>query len=150
MGMKECPKCKIKKSLSDFNKSSNRVDGLQRICKLCSRAADKKSYLETKTNNPRIRLDRNNKVRIKRLNWVNEFKKEGCKKCGELRYYVLDFHHLDPSQKDFDIACGGFGYEKLEQEIKKCVLLCSNCHREFHHKERNEYITIEEYLSKQV
>lgn len=32
-------------------------------------------------------------------------------------------------------------------EIQKCILLCSNCHREFHYFEKENGITIEEYLA---
>lgn len=47
---------------------------------------------------------------------------------------ALEFHHLDPSKKSFTI-----GDEKthksqkyIEKEIKKCILICANCHAEEH------------------
>jgi ribosomal protein L30E len=49
----------------------------------------------------------------------------------------LQFHHIDPSQKDFNI--GGRGstraWETIKAEIEKCILLCANCHAEEHYKE---------------
>ena len=50
---------------------------------------------------------------------------------------VYDFHHLDPAQKDFAISTQGrcHSWEKIEAELKKCVLLCSNCHRKRHNKQ---------------
>lgn len=46
---------------------------------------------------------------------------------------ALDFHHLDPNKKDFNIADGSvLKWEKLVEEVKKCILLCCRCHREIH------------------
>ena len=63
-----------------------------------------------------------------------EYKGGVCEDCGYSKCIAaLDFHHLDPSQKDFSI--GGTNYHKLEAlkpELDKCVLLCANCHRERH------------------
>ena len=45
---------------------------------------------------------------------------------------ALEFHHIDPSQKTFGIAAKGYtnGWDKMKAELDKCVLLCSNCHKE--------------------
>jgi 5-methylcytosine-specific restriction endonuclease McrA len=56
-----------------------------------------------------------------------------CELCGYRRYQgALQFHHLDPSQKDFTISRGGVtrAFQELRSEAQKCVLLCSNCHAE--------------------
>lgn len=45
----------------------------------------------------------------------------------------LTFHHLDPDSKSFDISGSHCKSEKLiEEELKKCVLLCQNCHHGIH------------------
>jgi len=44
---------------------------------------------------------------------------------------AFDFHHLDPVEKDFVISAKT-SWETIEPELKKCVLLCANCHREVH------------------
>jgi hypothetical protein len=57
-----------------------------------------------------------------------------CGICGYSRYYgALELHHLEP--KDKKIAFGQHtanpaAWDKLVLEAKKCVLLCSTCHRE--------------------
>jgi hypothetical protein len=51
--------------------------------------------------------------------------------CGYAKYLAaLEFHHLDPEQKEFGIAQAGVtrSLEKCQAEADKCVLLCSNCH----------------------
>jgi hypothetical protein len=48
---------------------------------------------------------------------------------------ALELHHVNPDEKDFT-----FGYlmascrnwKIIYEEIAKCILLCSNCHREIH------------------
>lgn len=56
-----------------------------------------------------------------------------CIKCGYDRCLkALEFHHLDPSKKDFTISNDHFKLKEAIEEVKKCVLLCSNCHKELH------------------
>jgi DNA-binding XRE family transcriptional regulator len=45
---------------------------------------------------------------------------------------ALDFHHLDPKEKDFTVSQGIKSWSKIVEELKKCVLLCCRCHREVH------------------
>jgi hypothetical protein len=52
-------------------------------------------------------------------------------KCNE----ALEMHHLDPSKKDFSfgaIRANPSSWLKIVEELKKCILLCANCHREIH------------------
>lgn len=61
---------------------------------------------------------------------------------------MLDYHHRDPQEKDFTIGRLKKGArEVLQAEIDKCVVLCANCHREFHYLEKEQNLTIDEYLS---
>jgi transposase len=56
-----------------------------------------------------------------------------CRLCGYDRCAAaLEFHHLDPAVKEFGVAQGGMArsIERLRAEVRKCVLLCSNCHAE--------------------
>lgn len=48
---------------------------------------------------------------------------------------VLEFHHVDPSQKDFHwgtINGNIRSWKTITAEMSKCVCLCSNCHKEVH------------------
>ena len=65
-----------------------------------------------------------------------------CQICGlEDDPCVYDFHHLDPGEKSFTISqlIGKYSGKieqlaRLEDELKKCILLCSHCHRKLHLK----------------
>jgi hypothetical protein len=58
-----------------------------------------------------------------------------CSKCGyNANLAALEFHHLQ--DKDFGLdsrTISNTTKEALEKELSKCILLCSNCHRELHH-----------------
>lgn len=78
-----------------------------------------------------------------------------CALCGK-KYpeYVYDFHHIDPSTKEFGISENGLtqSKEKTFQEAKKCVMLCGNCHRIVHHENISSFLYAvepnkEEYLN---
>lgn len=63
-----------------------------------------------------------------------------CSKCGENHPSCMEFHHLDPAEKDLHVSHGalhGWGIERIKREIEKCVVLCSNCHRKLHWEEGN-------------
>ena len=60
-----------------------------------------------------------------------------CRVCGYNKcVHALDFHHVDPATKEFHISKAGNtrGIETLRKEAAKCILLCSNCHRELENR----------------
>lgn len=133
MQTKKCTKCGRILPITEFN-WRNKAKGTRRSeCKYCHSDYMKQKYQEKK-------------------NLVQEIKSScACAKCGETRGYVLDFHHIDPSEKNETIArltSNTSNINKVYDEIKKCIVLCANCHREFHYlQERNEDFTIEDYLN---
>jgi len=75
-----------------------------------------------------------NRRSIKRRQLFEEMKMSCGGKCSMCGYNkcidALDFHHINPLNKKK--LSKHPTYEKLKEEVKKCVLLCSNCHREVH------------------
>lgn len=62
-----------------------------------------------------------------------EYKGGKCIKCNYNKCNAaLEFHHLDPNEKDFDISNFSYSFDRLKKEADKCILVCSNCHREIH------------------
>jgi hypothetical protein len=57
-----------------------------------------------------------------------------CLACGFCKYQVsLDIHHLDPTTKDPNFqTMRGWTWTKIMAELKKCILLCRNCHAAVH------------------
>lgn len=55
-----------------------------------------------------------------------------CKDCGYDDWRILEFDHLPKYKKHKDISSlisGGYSIKRLEEEIKKCDIVCPNCHR---------------------
>lgn len=145
--LRYCKKCDSHKPLTKeyWHKRSSRKDGWEFYCKECVKKTTLANYNKNKEAwNKTTR--KNKKLQRQR---INEYKDSlSCSKCGESRNWLLDFHHQDPSQKDFQISQGErFGWEKVKNEIEKCIPLCSNCHRDFHYQEKKNNIDIKEYLS---
>lgn len=70
---------------------------------------------------------------VNKLELVN-YKGGKCSCCDYDRYIgALEFHHVDPNSKDFNLCNKKtYSFESIKNEIDKCILLCSNCHREIH------------------
>ena len=132
METKICTKCNQELPINDFNWRDKKKGTRRSECKYCHTKYMKEMY-ETKRS------------------IVSDIKSQmKCKKCGENRYYVLDFHHLNPSEKETTVArmvSNNYQLEKTLQEIEKCIVLCSNCHRECHYLNDNCDITIDDYLN---
>lgn len=67
----------------------------------------------------------------KKLYVWNYLKENPCVKCGEPDPIVLEFNHIDPKQKFKGVAelAHNGTFEQLETEIKKCEVMCANCHK---------------------
>jgi len=144
---KTCKRCNQIKSITDFPLNSPDKKGRRYYmskCKKCMTESVKPYVKKYMKENPERAKQYDKNTRIKRKKILNDLKISGCVKCKDIRSYVLDFHHLDPSKKDIAISDGSI--KQILAEKDKCILLCSNCHREFHYLEKIKNIKIEEYL----
>jgi transcription elongation factor Elf1 len=89
-------------------------------------------YLKNKPKRMQGQKDKRGKAK----KWLAEYKKSlACLVCGEDEGVCLDFHHLDETKKSFTISTAvgrTASIDDVLQELEKCVVLCSNCHRKFH------------------
>ena len=109
-------------------------------CKQCNRIyqKDKKKGHVGNTCNSCIMRNRILRVKTKLV----KLKGGKCVICGYNKCIkALEFHHIDPQQKRFEISpcLGNTSLAVLIEEINKCMLVCSNCHRELEYKQ-NLYI----------
>lgn len=107
-----------------------------RMIKTCPRHGDTEfsgeARLRCKKCNVETVVRRRKKMKVMAL----EYKGGSCEKCGyNSCSSALEFHHEDPEFKEFGICESGNtrSWEKLKNELDKCVLLCANCHREAHY-----------------
>lgn len=142
-----CRKCGRELPKEMFN-LKNRNSGLrQTICRDCLVEYRKEIYDRLYPENRERRLvnRKENEAKCLTTKLVLEHKIRGCCCCGEKDPYCMEFHHLDPSTKKFNIGDAlDHKYNDVEDELKKCIVLCANCHRKLHNKYDGD---IEELLS---
>ncbi len=124
--MKNCAVCKVEFQPKTWN------------AKLCSLECRVKYYKRTPKGLANWYKARKRYVSNWRRNTkikAIEYMGGKCKLCGYNRYVgALEFHHLDPNKKDFSISSSGDcrSWKSIQAELDKCIILCSNCHREVH------------------
>lgn len=135
-----CSKCKKEKSTNDFHRSSTRKTGCQSTCKECCKIYNKETYKNYYKNNKVFLVEKNNQFKLRCLEAVNTIKSSyGCLFCKENNPCCLDFHHVNKEDKIDGISrlLHSHDVKQLIEEINKCVVVCSNCHRKLHAKQIN-------------
>jgi hypothetical protein len=63
-----------------------------------------------------------------------------CTQCDESHPATLDFHHItrDPTNRKVHLLAANCSWKAIQEEMKKCVVLCANCHRKHHAEEHKE------------
>lgn len=136
-----CGACKIEfPETTEFfatrkRKRKNKIE-FQWQCKQCQKKYRKFHY----ENNKQKYILKAKINRQKSVDNFQDFKRTlKCNRCEESRWWLLDFHHTDPDKKEGEISflLRKVSKEKLFEEISKCEVLCSNCHRDLHYKENH-------------
>lgn len=119
--------------LSKMQDRYNECKNLSIVSKEFGVSINRLKLLNRRTPRTNYELLRNRRYRIKDL--LVEYKGSKCQICGYNKCLsALEFHHLDPNEKDFNISSNMkyANLEKLKKEVDKCILVCANCHREIH------------------
>lgn len=137
METQHCTKCHKTKSIDEFAFRDKKKNIRRKTCKVCQRKYDNAAYKNNKKRRKDIKENKR-KRKLEKSQYIQYIKENNkCKICGDSRWYVLDFHHRDQKEKDFNISNMRFeSMETVKMEIDKCDILCSNCHRELHYFER--------------
>lgn len=111
-----CKKCDYVGDVQSFP-LANTLKGVEYRRHICVKCC-------TKNKKARLRTIRESYYAIK--------KAAQCADCGNDDFRVLEFDHIDQSTKSFNVSDGlsrGYLLAALLTEIKKCRVLCANCHR---------------------
>lgn len=155
-----CRKCGEDKPIDDYyvDKAGYR----RKICKQCVikqsrinnlKAGEKRREYEKQYH--KAHRDRRRKRDAEYKDRINNLKTP-CIKCGETRLHVLDFHHIKPAEKAFNInrKTAKSDFNIIANEITKCVCMCRNCHAEYHYfygqNPDDPVGTLEEYIGRKL
>jgi hypothetical protein len=158
VSQKRCSKCNEIKAILCFPSRRGSKDGRDYRCRDCHRLSAKLSSMKYPERRKKYRQEyyiknkhheneKNRRTREKhREQWSVEISKRGLNKCLICGYdksmVALDFHHIDPTTKDYriahltNLACTS---ERLK-ELDKCVVLCANCHRIEHWQKKGKSV----------
>ena len=132
--MKHCLRCDESKSELEFHWKIKDVKR-QYTCKDCFKGIHAKWY----QRNKRKASDRSKRLRNKSEDWLREQKNSPCMDCGNVFHpEAMDFDHVRGKKISVlaSTARKGWGIHRIKEEIEKCDLVCSNCHRVRTYKRR--------------
>lgn len=125
---KRCSRCKEQFPLSSFYKNNSRKDGLGSQCRACTNLSSKEHYRRHKPDY----LQRNKRTRRRQRTAILDIKSSSpCTDCGQKFHpFIMEFDHREPETKVFPIGrLGGRIGKQIRDEMKKCDLVCANCHK---------------------
>jgi hypothetical protein len=133
--MKKCSKCLLNKDESEFNKKTKKL--FQPYCKSCQKVYHSEYYNNNKSNYAK----KNKKLKRRNVEFIyNYLLSHPCIDCKESDPIVLDFDHQGNKFKNVTLmALQTYSLEQLKDEISKCEVRCSNCHRRKTAKERDYF-----------
>lgn len=124
---RKCTKCNIYKEISNFYKKQK-----GRCSSWCIECFNKGTYQYQSDRATARKL-----LLVKRLGG----------KCSICNYNknlaVLCFHHINDKTKSFELdarSLGNMSQKNINEEVKKCILLCHNCHGEIHYPHFNNLV----------
>ncbi len=125
---KICSRCNLSKPIKEFNFRNKLKGSRHSYCRDCGKIYTRSHY----KNNKQQYLKRNLRAFKKRRDFIHQSKSKPCADCGvQYPYYVMDFDHREDEIKEHQL--NQVAYLKMEiikNEIAKCDVVCSNCHRE--------------------
>jgi hypothetical protein len=163
--LKKCIKCGKRKPVTDFLLKDPENGWREKKCRDCKRASieswrkksGERDYILRRERklakeiskeivrrraDPAVIRDKARQSRLDRYEAYNKYKDKPCEDCGR-RFppCVMDFHHVKGPKLGtvaYMWMSRKYSMHLLEEEMAKCVLICSNCHRIRHHTSDTE------------
>jgi 5-methylcytosine-specific restriction endonuclease McrA len=141
-----CSQCKIEKTLSKefFNTRDKLEKKFRTDCKECqhlkqnSAYQKKREYYKQATKKHRKKLRSDNQ----HLLW-DYYSTHPCVMCGETNPIVLELDHLGDKKYNISDIIYCHTWISVQKELKKCQVLCANCHKKKTAKDYGWYLYIE-------
>ena len=138
--MKVCSQCHLEKPLLDFNRKGK---GLQPWCRECNRLRSRQYYRDNSDAHRALIKANKKKYSTRNRAFIIEYLNEHPCSCGESDIRTLQFDHLGNKTKAISAMLRDTcSIEALKDEIKKCQVLCANCHSKKTCTEANWYKNI--------
>lgn len=129
--------CGDDKPLSEYHPNKQCSGGVVGTCKPCSMIRVKKWYKDNQYRRQELKNVRNKEKKLKAI----EFLGGKCLDCkNTYPSCAYDFHHISGEKEMNPSQAIAGSFEKAKEELKKCVLLCANCHRIRHFGEDTHYV----------
>lgn len=129
--MKTCNTCKQEKEDSSFSCKIKSKNILANKCKVCHSDYVKEHYLANKKSYKARATKTNLAAKKRNRQVVDDLKKIPCMDCGNSYDPIcMDFDHLsDKTMSVSKLSSQPYSLERINNEISKCEIVCSNCHR---------------------
>ena len=123
-GFKRCTKCgEVKPATTEYFRAARTgLGGIDAACKTCQ-SAQQRERRAVNGYRPWPKKERQREA-------FDAWRSAGCVVCGMTLVKAIDAHHVDPREKDYNIAraLGQLTDEELAAELEKCVPICRNDH----------------------
>lgn len=130
---KTCKMCNIEKEDEEFYKKKDGYKGLASYCKPCYREYGKAHYSRNSDKYRPMYSKKQEEYKAINIEYITNYKlAHGCTYCDEKDICCYDFHHLRDKSFNISQKLVRSTLQRIIEEIEKCVVVCSNCHRKLH------------------
>lgn len=140
MELRICTICKKGKPASEYNKKSNRKDGLQTHCRECNRESARRYYADNREKHiGESKKTRQARRRDNHAKMIEFLSQQQCADCGFSHILVLEFDHLKDKRANISRMLCTYPWATILLEIEKCDIVCRNCHAIRTHQRQDSY-----------
>lgn len=137
-GARTCCSCRETKPIGEFPRRSRDGSKVHSRCRPCA-AVYKREWYQQRRNDviARVRRNRDRTARHDRLKLRAYLAEHSCIDCGECDLDVFEFDHLRDKTTDVStMVRTGWSWRRILDEIAKCEVVCTNCHKRRTHQRR--------------